>query len=126
MSNATPFRPKVLGELPSIYTTLSDAKTRKKLSFEAIAERIGRNELYTAAIFYGQAKPTKDDLEKLSQVLDIRYEYLEASLGSEFYPERGLGEGSKGTSHLARLCRTHSLLLTAAVQTRCLCVCRRS
>lgn len=72
MSNATPARPQVLSELPSIFTTLSDAKARKHLTFEQIAHQIGRNELYTAGLFYGQAKPSREDLQKLSQVLDVR------------------------------------------------------
>lgn len=42
--------------------------------------------------FYGQAKPEKQDLEKLSSTLDLPLEELEDALGPNFYPYRGLGE----------------------------------
>ena len=42
--------------------------------------------------FYGQAKPTPEDLAKLSQVLDVRQQYLDEALGESFWPQRGLGE----------------------------------
>lgn len=42
--------------------------------------------------FYGQAKPEPADLDKLSQVLDIRRQYLEEALGAHFFPHRGLGD----------------------------------
>ncbi|PWN88955.1 putative cyanate hydratase [Acaromyces ingoldii] len=84
--------PTVLSDLPPIFTALYQSKVTKKLSFEQIASAIGRNEWYTAAIFYGQAKPDKDDLDKLSKALDVPREELETNLGEHFYPNRGVGE----------------------------------
>lgn len=84
--------PTVLAELPPVFTALYESKTAKKLSFEDLAKQIDRNEWYTAALFYGQAKPDKDDLDKLSKALDIPRENLESSLGEHFFPNRGVGE----------------------------------
>lgn len=96
--------PTVLSDLPPIFTALYQSKVTKKLSFEQIASAIGRNEWYTAAIFYGQAKPDKDDLDKLSKALDVPREELETNLGEHFYPNRGVGEWPpKGELFPARL-----------------------
>lgn len=48
---------------------LFKAKASKNLSFEAIAQHIGRNEVATAAIFYGQASASAEDIQKLSSLL---------------------------------------------------------
>lgn len=85
-------RPAVLSELHPIFTSLHDAKVKKQMTFEEIAKGINRNEWYTAAIFYGQAKPDETDLKNLSKVMDIREEYLMQALGPHFFPTRGLGE----------------------------------
>ncbi|CAO1613997.1 unnamed protein product [Parajaminaea phylloscopi] len=86
-------RPHVLSQLSSpVFAQLHEAKGRKGLSFEQVAKSIGRNEIYTAAIFYGQAKPTAEDLEKLASTLDISSDVLTDALGPDFYPHRGLGE----------------------------------
>ncbi|KAJ6148334.1 hypothetical protein N7497_010316 [Penicillium chrysogenum] len=57
--------------LPTVSTTLFKAKAARKLSFEKIGEHIGRNEVAAAAIFYGQAKPSREDIEKLADLLHI-------------------------------------------------------
>ncbi|PWN21508.1 Cyanase [Microstroma glucosiphilum] len=90
---ASQHKPPILAELKSpIFATLHEAKGKKGLTFEQVAKGIGRNELYTAAIFYGQAKPDKADVEALSKLLDIRHEYLIEALGPDYFPYRGLGE----------------------------------
>jgi cyanate lyase len=38
-----------------------------------------------------QAKPTPQDIEKLSQVLSVSQSELDESMGEHFYPERGIG-----------------------------------
>ncbi|KAJ5913702.1 cyanate hydratase [Penicillium tannophilum] len=73
--------------LPASAATLFSAKAAKKLSFEQIASHIGRNEVAAAAIFYGQAKASKEDILKLSEVLDIPEGKLEEQLGG--FPDRG-------------------------------------
>ncbi|SPO40509.1 probable Cyanate hydratase [Pseudozyma flocculosa] len=85
-------KPKILSSLPPIYSMLHEAKAKSGLSFEKLAQAMGRDEWYVAAIFYGQAKPAPEDLEKLSNTLDLRTEYLVDALGDGFFPHRGLGE----------------------------------
>lgn len=73
--------------LPTSSTTLFAAKAKTGLTFEQISQRIGRNEVATAAIFYGQAKASPEDIKKLSEVLGIPLADLEAQLSG--FPDRG-------------------------------------
>ncbi|KAF2643820.1 Cyanase [Massarina eburnea CBS 473.64] len=73
--------------LPPSSPTLFEAKKQKKLTFEAIAKELGREEVSTAALFYGQAQASPEDIQKLSAVLDIPAEKLESQLSG--YPDRG-------------------------------------
>jgi len=57
------------------------------LSFEAIAEELGRGEVAVAALFYGQAQASAEDIEKLSKVLGVPKSNLEVSMGG--FPDRG-------------------------------------
>ena len=58
-----------------------------KLSFETIARHIGRNEVATAAIFYGQAKASPEDIVNLADLLHIDRMVLKSMLDT--YPDRG-------------------------------------
>lgn len=73
--------------LPASAATLFAAKANKKLSFEQIAQHIGRNEVAVAAIFYGQAKASPEDIQKLSELLDINAALLGQQLSG--FPDRG-------------------------------------
>ncbi|KAF7506227.1 Cyanate hydratase [Endocarpon pusillum] len=73
--------------LPASAATLFNAKAKKQLTFEQIAEEIGRNEVAAAAIFYGQAKPSPEDIQKLSSLLEIDQQILESQMGG--FPDRG-------------------------------------
>ncbi|CAG7960167.1 unnamed protein product [Penicillium nalgiovense] len=73
--------------LPTVSTTLFKAKAARKLSFEKIGDHIGRNEVAAAAIFYGQAKPSREDIEKLADLLHIPQQPLEEQLNG--FPDRG-------------------------------------
>ncbi|RUS20187.1 putative cyanate hydratase [Endogone sp. FLAS-F59071] len=76
-------------KLPPISARLFEAKKQKKLSFEQLGKRIGRSEVWVAAVFYGQAKPTEDDIRKLSDALDCPESYLTHDIGQDFFPDRG-------------------------------------
>ena len=67
--------------------TLFDAKASAKLSFEQIAKEIGRNEVAVAALFYGQARASEEDVAKLAQVLNIDHGVLAKQLTG--FPDRG-------------------------------------
>merc|ERR1712032_448506 len=71
--------------LPPSSPTLFEAKKKKNLSFEAIAKEVGREEVAIAAMFYGQAQASPEDIKKLSQVLDIPVETLESQLSGYAY-----------------------------------------
>lgn len=73
--------------LPIQSFSLFEAKAAKNLTFEEIAKQLGRNEVAVAAIFYGQAQTTPEDVEKLSSVLGIDHSTLSAQLAG--YPFRG-------------------------------------
>lgn len=63
------------------------AKAARGLSFEKIAEHLGRSEVAAAALFYGQAKASEDDIPKLASLLGIPQQPLEDQLNG--FPDRG-------------------------------------
>jgi len=78
-----------LNTLAPILKQLFEAKARKNLSFEKIAQDIGRDEIWVASVFYGQAKPTPNDIEALSSVLDIDVQQFTSEHGEHWWPHRG-------------------------------------
>lgn len=73
--------------LPVPLTQLFEAKAEKKLTFEEIAKELGRSEVAVAAVFYGQARASPEDVEKLANILDIDQSAFEAHLAG--FPFRG-------------------------------------
>ncbi|KAF8960028.1 cyanate lyase C-terminal domain-containing protein [Flammula alnicola] len=78
-------------DLPSISSVLFEAKARKGLTFDQIAKEIGKDEVWLAAAFYGQAKFTEDELKKVAEVLDIPSSSALSEFGAHWWPNRGLG-----------------------------------
>jgi cyanate lyase len=76
-----------LDRLPSHSKTLFEAKTNKGLTFEHIAKELGRSEVAVAAIFYGQAQASSEDVTKLSNLLGVSEEALGGKLRA--IPDRG-------------------------------------
>ena len=85
-------KPKILSDLPPIFSSLHDAKVKAKLSFADLAAKVDRDEWYVAAIFYGQAKPDATDIAKLSSALNLQQRYLDEAFGDDYFPHRGLGD----------------------------------
>jgi len=83
----TPLQSSIAPRLPSSYVTLFEAKAKKNLSFETIAQHLGRSEVAVAAIFYGQAQASPQDIEKLAELLQVPKEGLEVELSG--FPDRG-------------------------------------
>lgn len=48
---------QLLARLPSISAQLFQAKASKKLTFEQLGAKLGRNEIWVAALFYGRPSP---------------------------------------------------------------------
>ena len=74
--------------LPLHSPLLFAAKKQKNLSFETIAQALGRDEVACAALFYGQAKASEEDMVKLSQLLEIPLGQLQATEMTAM-PDRG-------------------------------------
>ncbi|EIN08157.1 Cyanase [Punctularia strigosozonata HHB-11173 SS5] len=85
----TPSQP--FGALPPIYQELLHAKKRKGLSYEAIGKAIGKDEVWTAAAFMGQARFEKAELDKLAALLELPASADIQSIGEAWWPQRGLG-----------------------------------
>ncbi|KAJ7214520.1 cyanate lyase C-terminal domain-containing protein [Mycena pura] len=77
-------------DLPSASSKLFEAKARKGVTFDQIATAIGKDEVWVAAAFYGQAKFTPEELARVSEYLGISSD-LQAELGAHWWPNRGLG-----------------------------------
>ncbi|KAJ7081174.1 cyanate hydratase [Mycena belliarum] len=77
-------------ELSPIHSKLFEAKAAKGLTFDEIAKALGKDEVWVAAAFYGQAKFTPEELAQLADLLGIQG--LQASLPDDsWWPNRGLG-----------------------------------
>ncbi|KAG8993834.1 Cyanate hydratase [Tulasnella sp. JGI-2019a] len=50
---------------------LFELKATKECSFADIAAAIGRDEVWTAALFYGQATATEDDIKALAKFFEV-------------------------------------------------------
>ncbi|KAI1638619.1 cyanate hydratase [Biscogniauxia mediterranea] len=79
--------PAIAARLPAYSQTLFSAKAGKKLTFEEIAKELGRSEVAVAALFYGQAQASAEDIEKLSFLLNIPTQSLETAMMG--FPDRG-------------------------------------
>jgi cyanate lyase len=77
--------------LPTYSQVLFAAKARKHLSFEAIAKALGRDEVAVAAVFYGQAQASKEDIEKLAEILDLNEPNIVRDWADQMmgFPDRG-------------------------------------
>lgn len=75
-------------KLPSHCALLFAQKKGKNLSFETIAKALGRDEVAVAALFYGQAMASEEDVAVLSKLLDIPHAALLASDITNI-PDRG-------------------------------------
>lgn len=81
----------VYNQLPDVSKALFEAKAKSGLTFEQIAKAMGRSEIWTASIFYGQAKPEGKDIDSLCKTLNIDAAESHSVIGEGFWPQRGLG-----------------------------------
>jgi len=79
--------------LPPVLQLLHEAKAKKNVTFADLASHLGKAEMYVAALFYGQAKPSPSDLAALSSALDLPLPMLEESIGASWWPYRAMGGG---------------------------------
>jgi cyanate lyase len=68
--------------------TLFTAKKKLGLSFAALGKEIGRDEVWVAALFYGQARATDEEATRLALALGLKTDLIEALTD---FPTKGLG-----------------------------------
>jgi cyanate lyase len=73
--------------LPDYSQTLFTAKSSKNLTFADIASHLGREEVAVAALFYGQAQASPEDVDKLSALLEVPRDAIAAQMMG--FPDRG-------------------------------------
>jgi len=80
---------------PDAFCRLFGAKADLGLTFEQIAQAMNKDEVWVAALFYGQAKANEEELRALEGVLLLRHaplhESLSRDIGRNWYPNRGIG-----------------------------------
>jgi len=64
------------------------AKKNKCLSFADLGQALGRDEVWVAALFYGQARASEDEATKLASNLGLKVEDIQALTD---FPAKGLG-----------------------------------
>lgn len=75
-------------EIPGITQKLLAAKREKNLTFADLEQKVGRDEVWLAAVFYRQASAAPEEAAQILDVLGLPGE-LAAELTS--YPAKGLG-----------------------------------
>ncbi|KAI0056322.1 Cyanase [Artomyces pyxidatus] len=78
-------------ELPPVLTALFKAKASRGLTFEQIAQTIGKDEVWVAALFYGQAKASPEELQAVADAVGISHSFLASEVGAQWFPNRGIG-----------------------------------
>ena len=74
--------------VPEVTEQLLSAKKQKGLSFADLGKRVGRNEVWVAALFYRQASASPEEAKELLSALDLEDELAEALTA---FPGKGLG-----------------------------------
>ena len=74
--------------IPHITEKLLAAKKQKRLSFADLEKRVGRDEIWIAALIYRQTSASQEEAEKLVSALGLEEKFAEAL--TEF-PSKGLG-----------------------------------
>jgi cyanate lyase len=71
-----------------ITATLLAAKKAKNLTFADLETLLGRDEVWIAALFYGQSSASQDEAEKLVNALELDRSLIEQLTA---FPVKGLG-----------------------------------
>lgn len=74
--------------MPELTTVLLNAKQAKSLTFADLEQILGQDEVWIAALFYGQASATPTESEKIAEALGLD-PAVTAPLTA--YPTKGLG-----------------------------------
>jgi cyanate lyase len=78
-------------EISEFTEVLMEAKDDKGLTFEDLAKIVGRSEMWTAALLFGQAQSTEDEAEKLVSALGMTEDKEAFKYYLTSFPSKGLG-----------------------------------
>ena len=78
-------------EITEFTEVLLDTKDEKGLSFEGLGKLLGRSEMWTAALLYGQAQATGEEAEKIISALDLEEDQEALQYFLTALPSKGLG-----------------------------------
>ncbi len=78
-------------EISGITEALLKAKEEKGLSFSDLGGLVGRSEVWTAALVYGQAQATADEAAKIVSKLGLKRDRDEIVPFLTAFPNKGLG-----------------------------------
>ncbi|CAG8438424.1 14014_t:CDS:2 [Ambispora leptoticha] len=80
---------KQKNKLPVFCSRLFEAKVERGITFAQLGEKIGRDEVWVAAVFYGQAKPNHEEITKLADALGTNLSNLSDFNDKSFFPDKG-------------------------------------
>jgi cyanate lyase len=78
-------------EISEFTEVLLEAKDEKGLTFEALGKLIGRSEMWTSALLYGQAQATAAEAEKIVSELGLEEDKEAFKYFLTSFPSKGLG-----------------------------------
>ena len=85
---STPSGPSTGVKIHDLTEQLLAAKKRKRLSYADLEKVVGHDEVWIAALFYGQARASQEEAEKLASALGLEPKVAEALTD---FPCKGLG-----------------------------------
>ncbi len=78
-------------EISEFTEVLMEAKEDKGLTFQKIGDILGRSEMWTAALFFGQAQATAEEAEKVVSTLELDEDKDAFKYYLTAFPNKGLG-----------------------------------
>ncbi|UCG38668.1 MAG: cyanase [bacterium] len=78
-------------EITEFTEVLLDAKDEKKLTFAKLGKLMGRSEMWTAALLYGQAQATAEEAGKIVTALGLEEDREALEYFLTAFPSKGLG-----------------------------------
>ena len=78
-------------EISEFTEVMMEAKDEKGLSFQDIANLVGRSEMWTAALIYGQAQATEQEADKIVSALGLEEDKDAFRYYLTSFPSKGLG-----------------------------------
>jgi cyanate lyase len=78
-------------EISEFTEVMLEAKDDKGLTFEELGKAVGRSEMWTAALIFGQAQATEDEAEKIVSLLGLEEDREAFQYYLTSFPSKGLG-----------------------------------